>query len=209
MTGVINRDDFTDATMKLHELAQASASGPWRTSQLITFAGDIGMRIRRVQTQDPPIDGSNDMLAISDLNDSDDEALTVACSASTSAPRHSIFDIIRSPTYQVPVLYIYSEASRPLSGISPISGQPAHIPPTTSLQSGHITLTDHPWLNTPVYFVHPCNTAEAMQAICGEKKISPLQYLVAWCGLIGGVVDLEIPMDIAVASATDPLSKCG
>lgn len=50
----------------------------------------------------------------------------------------------------------------------------------------------------PAYFVHPCNTAQAMRDVCDLKTISPLEYLLKWIGLVGGGVGLSVPPDIFI-----------
>lgn len=60
---------------------------------------------------------------------------------------------------------------------------------------GGVSQGDHPVLGLPFYFVHPCNTADAMREWEGEKKLGPEGYLVIWMGIVGGVVGLFMPED--------------
>lgn len=58
---------------------------------------------------------------------------------------------------------------------------------------------DHPWLSIPVMFIHPCRTGEAMHSLHDGSDRSPLDYIIAWCGLVGGVAGLNVPIDIATS----------
>lgn len=51
--------------------------------------------------------------------------------------------------------------------------------------------------NLPCYFIHPCNTAQAMQDIIGKRKVSNVEYLMIWIGLVGGSVGLYLPKELA------------
>lgn len=62
---------------------------------------------------------------------------------------------------------------------------------------GGISQGDHPVLGLPYYFVHPCNTVDAMREweLEWEKGMGPEAYLGIWIGLVGGVVGLWMPED--------------
>lgn len=57
---------------------------------------------------------------------------------------------------------------------------------------------NHPITDVPAFFVHPCNTAEAMQDIIGGRSISVEAYLQIWLGLVGGCVGLALPKGLAI-----------
>lgn len=52
----------------------------------------------------------------------------------------------------------------------------------------------------PCFWVHPCNSAEAMCDILGgiEGEVSPVEYLMLWIGLVGSAVGLSLPKEIAL-----------
>ena len=55
---------------------------------------------------------------------------------------------------------------------------------------------DHPTLNTPCWYLHPCHTAEVVEEItqgmaCDETS-GPLRWLEAWFMVLGNVVDLRV-----------------
>ena len=136
------------------------------------------------------------------LDERDDEALSR--NTESSPPRQRCYyDIIHSPSYAVPVLYV-TLPDRPLplpEGIHQLllasSDHPA-LPPMQAIGPlGALTTTDHPTSGVPAYFVHPCRTAEAMESISGGRKLSGSAYLLAWIGLVGGGVGLDVPVSVA------------
>jgi hypothetical protein len=53
---------------------------------------------------------------------------------------------------------------------------------------------DHPITNRPAFFIHPCQTAEVMQASIGDKAVTPEDYLIIWIGALGKCVGFNIPL---------------
>lgn len=58
---------------------------------------------------------------------------------------------------------------------------------------------DHPATNKPVFFIHPCRTAETMEASVGERTISAYDYLLLWIGALGKCVELDVPLALVDA----------
>ncbi len=58
------------------------------------------------------------------------------------------------------------------------------------------TLQHHPISELPVFFLHPCNTAEAMAEITGASAVTPVQYFQIWIGLVGGCVGLHLSSEL-------------
>ena len=52
----------------------------------------------------------------------------------------------------------------------------------------------HPLTGVPAFFVHPCLIGDAMQ----DFDCSKADYLMVWLGLVGGVVGLWIPKEMAL-----------
>lgn len=53
---------------------------------------------------------------------------------------------------------------------------------------------DHPTLNTPSWYLHPCHTAEVVGEIMKEVDGNvdrPLRWLEAWLMMLANVVDLR------------------
>ena len=57
-------------------------------------------------------------------------------------------------------------------------------------------------LEVPAYFVHPCNTAEALQSL-EKNDVKPAEYLMLWLGLVGGSVQLFVPPSLAIEIANE------
>lgn len=121
-----------------------------------------------------------------------------------------IYDIIHSPSYQVPVLYVTLR----LNGATPggpqslekvyelLTPEPLQSPLHQAGVMGGLSMADHPATGTSAYFVHPCRTAEAMAAIVGHEGASPQRYLLVWMGMIGQSVGLNVPIALAEAMGT-------
>ncbi|KAH7072946.1 hypothetical protein BKA63DRAFT_534602 [Paraphoma chrysanthemicola] len=148
------------------------------------------LRITKELIHDASVDPGED-----EIVEVDDEALE------TSSQRNALihYDIVFSPTYRVPVLYI--------SIIDPQHRYPPtmttlneHLLPTLFTAEarhvgviGGITVTDHPVTNRPAFFIHPCHTAEVMRASVG-KEISAEEFLMVWIGALGRYVGLNVPL---------------
>jgi ubiquitin-like-conjugating enzyme ATG10 len=76
------------------------------------------------------------------------------------------------------------------------------VPPQFKAQAenvgviGGITITDHPATNRPVFFIHPCQTAEVMEASI-HRNITADEYLMVWIGATGKAVGLHVPLQLA------------
>ncbi|KAL8822315.1 MAG: hypothetical protein Q9191_006946 [Dirinaria sp. TL-2023a] len=130
--------------------------------------------------------------------------------------------------YQVPVLYF---TFRNLSSLNPTNIETVYklLTPKNFKSNlertgvmGGITmgliegLQNHPLTDFPSFFVHPCNTAEAMRELLGDQKrdskeeereVSPIEYLMTWFGLVGSSVGLHIPRELAFAFAIPKTSE--
>lgn len=54
----------------------------------------------------------------------------------------------------------------------------------------------HPTLGLPVYFVHPCNTSDALRDV-GDGRVPTVEsYLPLWLGLVGNCVNLHLPSEL-------------
>lgn len=125
------------------------------------------------------------------------------------------YDIVYSPTYQVPVLYITFQQPPGASitdprTVTPTSVDQVHellVPASAQAQikdvgvMGALSMTDHPVTGTPAYFVHPCRTAEVMGDLFGSADNGASDdwnmYLLIWIGLVGGSVGLDVPAELA------------
>lgn len=114
--------------------------------------------------------------------------------------------MIHSPSYQVPVLYItFKDEAAGKRMPSVDEAYELLVPDAYRSQIeatgvvGALSMTDHPISSTPAYFVHPCQTAEAMEAVVGGRKTTPEEYLLMWLGMIGASVGLDVPVELAEA----------
>jgi ubiquitin-like-conjugating enzyme ATG10 len=133
----------------------------------------------------------------------DDEEVLVK---STPPPPTIRYDILLSPTYSVPVLYI---SMRDTQHRYPPSMETLYqhiVPPQFKAQTegvgvmGGITITDHPATGRPVFFIHPCRTAEVMEASIErgkERQMTGEEYLMVWMGALGRSVGLDVPLALA------------
>lgn len=63
---------------------------------------------------------------------------------------------------------------------------------------------DHPSTGLPVYFVHPCHTADAMRASFEGSEVKPLEYMMLWFGIIGTSVGITLPTEVALPGRVIP-----
>ncbi|KAF1845854.1 uncharacterized protein K460DRAFT_282638 [Cucurbitaria berberidis CBS 394.84] len=139
---------------------------------------------------------SNDDDEVDEVEEDDEEVI-----AKSSVPQAIInYDIVLSPTYQVPVLYI--SISDPQHRFPPTMATlyehliPLHFKTQTEHAGviGGITVTDHPATNRPVFFIHPCQTAGVIEASVGARDVTAEEYLMVWIGALGKCVGLNIPL---------------
>ncbi|KAL3441148.1 hypothetical protein BJX65DRAFT_314099 [Aspergillus insuetus] len=109
------------------------------------------------------------------------------------------YDIILSDTYQVPVLYFVLRQADRLLGIEEVYHYLVPRQYRKNIQRvgimGGISFGYHPVSGTPAFFVHPCNTADAMKDTATGQGIGPEGYLIVWLGLIGNCLRLQLPSE--------------
>ena len=121
-----------------------------------------------------------------------------------------LYDIVHSPSYQVPVLYVTFEQQGSTGRRSKVLPSPTEVYDMLVSSSfkaqvqtvgvmGALSMTDHPVSGTPAYFVHPCRTSEAMDAVIVDSAVQPKEYLMMWLGLVGPSVGLDVPLELAEA----------
>ncbi|GAB1742584.1 hypothetical protein NU219Hw_g8124t1 [Hortaea werneckii] len=203
--------------------------GDWQDARALEIGGANRLRITRVvwpQTSAAPHSGQNLSCATTDLDrdtasngqageaedslpqleEDDSEVLTKPMSSNTGIEneREVNYDIVYSPTYQVPVLYL----SFPSTNRSPLP-PPDEVydllvphPYRAQLQAvgpmSALSMTgEHPVTGGPAYFVHPCLTQDSMRAVMAGRKVSAAEYLVLWVGVVGATVGLSLPVSLA------------
>lgn len=120
------------------------------------------------------------------------------------------FSITLSPTYAVPVLWFGARDIRSLDDLYRIL-VPQHLRGavadvsvlggiTQAVSMGPFSAAAradfeqyHPVTGMPSYFVHPCNTHQALQALNSGQLLTPEAYLILWLGIVGAAVGLHVP----------------
>ncbi|ETI29174.1 hypothetical protein G647_01627 [Cladophialophora carrionii CBS 160.54] len=109
------------------------------------------------------------------------------------------FSVILSPTYCVPVLWFschHGPEKRPIT-LDQIYEQLVPQPSSAPLRGvgvlGGISMAHHPVSDLPSFFLHPCNTQDALSVLKPDHDPTPDEYLILWLGLIGSAVGLHIP----------------
>ncbi|KAB8256256.1 autophagy-related protein Atg10 [Aspergillus pseudonomiae] len=148
-----------------------------------------------------------------EICEDDPEALIRASHSSNCL--HIEHDVILSPTYQVPVLYFTLRRANhpgPL-GIDEVYQYLVPDQYRKELQDvgvmGGISFGYHPQSGIPAFFVHPCNTADAMKQIAGQKQVTPEAYLVIWLGMVGNRLSLHLPHELFAKEGVQKLQGLG
>ncbi|PGH34417.1 hypothetical protein GX50_02785 [[Emmonsia] crescens] len=123
------------------------------------------------------------------------------------------YNIMLSPTYQVPILYFFVHNVINNSNISAKGPEGLldivynRLVPTqyrSELKDvgimGGLSIGHHPLSDLPVYFVHPCNTPDALRDVAGNKEVvvTTETYLLLWLGLVGNCVGLHVPSELLI-----------
>ncbi|GIK06821.1 hypothetical protein Aspvir_002473 [Aspergillus viridinutans] len=131
----------------------------------------------------------------------------------TSPGLHVDYDILLSPVYRVPVLYFLLRRDGHPQSLEIDAVYHLLVPDQyrKELQSvgvmGGISVGYHPESGVPAFFVHPCNTADAMTRIAGWRKITAETYLLIWLGLVGNCVGLRLPCEIFATDTQEPFPE--
>ncbi|KAH7417278.1 hypothetical protein BKA64DRAFT_702058 [Cadophora sp. MPI-SDFR-AT-0126] len=65
--------------------------------------------------------------------------------------------------------------------------------------TGGVSAAPHPITDVPAFFIHPCQTKEAME----NFECAMEEYLMVWVGLVGGCVGLWVPPEMAQEANTN------
>ncbi|KAF7877489.1 hypothetical protein EAF04_001166 [Stromatinia cepivora] len=143
--------------------------------------------------------------------DEDDEALDVNKSSTTRSdtiPQYSLYshqpyvtyEIHLHPTYRMPTLWFmlhHLPMDEPAFDINSVYRYLVPEEYKSQLRAigvmGGISAAPHPITDVPAFFIHPCQTKEAMESF--DCPIN--DYLMAWLGLVGGWVGLWMPHEMA------------
>lgn len=147
--------------------------------------------------------------------DGDEEALRPSYTATGAEsksndepPRYSLYshqpyvtyEIHLHPTYRMPTLwFMLHDLPMGENSFNVDAVYRYLVPPEYKSRlraagvTGGISAAPHPITDVPAFFIHPCQTKEAMENFdCPIKN-----YLMIWIGLVGGCVGLSIPPEMA------------
>ncbi|KAI8935763.1 hypothetical protein NX059_007283 [Plenodomus lindquistii] len=195
--------EFDEACLALQHRFQdrGSTQDSWTSVEIINQHGTQYLRITKPLNINPnhaeSVEDQTDEL--DEVEDIDEQCLPVLLPSAIVN-----FDIIVSPTYLVPTLYIH--ISDPMHRFPPtMNTLHSHlVPPEYRSQTdsvgvmGGVTIGDHPVTGRPVFFIHPCQTAGLMDEVAGKRKggVTAEEYLLMWIGALGGCVGLNVPMGL-------------
>ncbi|RKF62793.1 hypothetical protein OnM2_030014 [Erysiphe neolycopersici] len=139
--------------------------------------------------------------------ENDKEALRLLDSPPKYSPLpcqpYVIYEIHLHPTYRIPTLWFTLHDLHPEDNAQDIETVYRYLVPNeyhSKLRSsgitGSLSAAPHPVTDIPAFFVHPCQTKEAI-----ENFDCPIEdYLMVWIGIVGGSVGLWLPPEMAQAT---------
>ena len=141
-----------------------------------------------------------------------------------SPAAYAIFSVLRSPTYRVPVLwtnlhrvssdgpkgvdaiyhYLVPESIRSaIRNIGILGGISFGVSLVLRIACSILTVgQSHPITSLPCFFIHPCNTQEALRD-ASDAPMDPERYLVLWLGLVGPSLSLYVPSKLMVSRGVE------
>ncbi|KAJ5195129.1 Autophagy-related protein 3 [Penicillium cinerascens] len=190
--------------------------GGWSSVRLVT-ENDTYLRITRCVDVLDTIEGP-ELREAQELEDEDPVCKPPSVHGkartwTTFDDAHSSFltgGAVFSPTYQVPVLYFtlrWHNHQGPL-GLDAVYQYVVPEQYRKELKGvgviGGISFGYHPASGAPAFFVHPCNTADAMAQIADARSVTPGTYLIIWLGLVGHCVNLHVPRELVASDDPSP-----
>ncbi|KAL2046092.1 hypothetical protein N7G274_001539 [Stereocaulon virgatum] len=143
-------------------------------------------------------------ISVDRSNVEDEDVAAVHHSSASQASSSVRYHILYSISYQVPVLYFFLHGLPTLKARNVDTVYHALVPQHLQDEAkavgvmGGIGMTNHPINGIPCFWVHPCNTAEAMKDMLKgiEREVSPAEYLMIWFGKVGASVGLSLPIEM-------------
>ncbi|KAI9883697.1 MAG: hypothetical protein M1823_004529 [Watsoniomyces obsoletus] len=117
------------------------------------------------------------------------------------------YQILLSPSYRLPVLYLRIRSPTLEVELS-LDATYRYLVPEQyrgSLRNadvgvlGALSMTHHPLDHRPCWFIHPCRTADALRELGQGVTVDINSYLLLWLGLVGPSVGLSISAQSAQA----------
>ncbi|CAI7662549.1 unnamed protein product [Penicillium palitans] len=191
------QSEFEGACQDLVDRCTSAQNIGWPAIRLLTKSDGTSLRITKYVDVPSPLE----VPALEDLEDSQDEDPEALVRAKPQPSLQIDYDILLSPTYQVPILYFGLKWHNhgPL-GLDEVYQYVVPERYRQELKSvgvmGGISMGYHPDSGAPAFFVHPCNTADAMANIADAQSVTPGSYLLIWLGLVGHCVNLHVPREL-------------
>ncbi|RFU36118.1 hypothetical protein B7463_g244, partial [Scytalidium lignicola] len=111
-----------------------------------------------------------------------------------------VYEIHLHPTYQVPTLWFtlhdlpMDEPAFDLDSVYRYLVPPEYKGTLRMAGfNGGISAAPHPVTDLPAFFIHPCQTKEAMESF----DCSLSEYLMVWLGIVGACIGLWVPLEMA------------
>ncbi|KAJ5184597.1 hypothetical protein N7491_007532 [Penicillium cf. griseofulvum] len=208
----LTQSEFEGACKDIADRCTSAQNICWSAIRLLTKPDGTGLRITKYVDVPSPLDTP----ALADLEESledDDPPRRDVSTCPDSSPQEALvrakpqpslqidYDILLSPTYQVPVLYFglrwYNHGPLGLDEVYQYLVPERYRQELKSVGiMGGISMGYHPDSGAPAFFVHPCNTADAMVNIADAQSVTPGSYLLIWLGLVGHCVNLHVPREL-------------
>lgn len=188
----------TDLPQKQRRNEAVEAHSTAVTHQISFDQADVDFENSGDEDNDYNHDNENDDENDNNEDDNDDDDLILSRATCTTTIIH--YDILHSPTYRAPLLYLTPATPISLTNLYRMLIPQTHAPQIRALGPlGAVTLTEHPALGGVAYLVHPCRTGEAMAGMDESVDDGGLGYLMRWIGIVGVGVGLSVPWGVAEA----------
>ncbi|KAJ8109179.1 hypothetical protein OPT61_g7650 [Boeremia exigua] len=186
-------EEACSALLKKFEL-HANGQNEWSAVETVFQSETAFLRITKPLVSHPVVSDTGNNAEETELDEEDDEVAQTA----TSIRPVIRYEIGLSPSYRVPVLYFTIADSQHRYPPTMDTLYSHIIPPTFRAQAEHVGIiggiTVTVPTNNPVFFIHPCRTAEVMEACVSGRIPTASDYLLIWIGAMGKCVGLNVPV---------------
>lgn len=136
-----------------------------------------------------------------DLVEESDDGVVQQRVQQCSVPVRLEFHVVYSVSYEVPTLYLHAsyQNGKALSISDVWKLIPSIHDSSTNAKWSLLSQQDHPILNRPFYYIHPCHTATALSAVYSRPKDvrtvpDNINYILTWLSMFGPMVGLNVPL---------------
>ena len=114
------------------------------------------------------------------------------------------YHVVYSVSYSVPTLYLnaYHQNGKSLSIDDIWKLIPSFYGPSTDTKWEILSQQEHPILNRPFYYIHPCHTSTALSTVYSKSKDTSdlgnipdrTNYILTWLSMFGPMVGLSLSL---------------